>query len=168
MQSCRPITFAPSPDIFRSMPQDPYADASIGNVTGSNSVNVQLGRIGGRNAATWCFFCCLFFWHEALKHNSFSSVSATHLFLHLSSHVRPLKNPPPPEPPPCRRSAALVPRSLAPRFLGLGLPWTIGSIYWAAMGRTEEWQTKYSGQARGAAWPSRLVVRFERVCRVGL
>ncbi|CAK9087727.1 Sodium/calcium exchanger 3 (Na(+)/Ca(2+)-exchange protein 3) (Solute carrier family 8 member 3) [Durusdinium trenchii] len=72
------------------MPQDPYADASIGNVTGSNSVNV---------------------------------------------------------------------------FLGLGLPWTIGSIYWAAMGRTEEWQTKYSGQARGAAWPSRLVVRFERVCR---
>ncbi|CAK8990517.1 unnamed protein product [Durusdinium trenchii] len=61
------------------MPQDPYADASIGNVTGSNSVNV---------------------------------------------------------------------------FLGLGLPWTIGSIYWAAMGRTEEWQTKYSGQARFESWNS--------------
>eukprot|EP00913_Durusdinium_trenchii_P022939 g21540.t1 len=70
------------PDTFASKAaaeQDPYADASIGNVTGSNSVNV---------------------------------------------------------------------------FLGLGLPWTIGSIYWAAMGRTEEWQTKYSGQARFESWNS--------------
>lgn len=57
--------------------QDPYADASIGNVTGSNSVNV---------------------------------------------------------------------------FLGLGLPWTIGSIYWAAQGRTSAWQEKYAGKARFEEW----------------
>jgi len=63
------------PDTFASMTaaqQDPTADASIGNVTGSNSVNV---------------------------------------------------------------------------FLGLGLPWTIGAIYWTAMGDLSpghEWLTKYA------------------------
>jgi hypothetical protein len=31
--------------------------------------------------------------------------------------------------------------------LGLGLPWTIGSIYWAAQGRTSAWQEKYAGKA---------------------
>mmetsp|Transcript_30802 Transcript_30802/g.71972 ORF Transcript_30802/g.71972 Transcript_30802/m.71972 type:complete len:881 (-) Transcript_30802:266-2908(-) len=59
------------PDTFASKTaaiMDPYADASIGNVTGSNSVNV---------------------------------------------------------------------------FLGLGLPWTIAAIYWAAKGATEEWQNKF-------------------------
>eukprot|EP00931_Biecheleriopsis_adriatica_P055565 TRINITY_DN32889_c0_g1_i1.p1 TRINITY_DN32889_c0_g1~~TRINITY_DN32889_c0_g1_i1.p1 ORF type:complete len:844 (+),score=161.60 TRINITY_DN32889_c0_g1_i1:181-2712(+) len=59
------------PDTFASMSaakQDPYADASVGNVTGSNSVNV---------------------------------------------------------------------------FLGLGLPWTIGAIFWHLEGRTDEWQKKY-------------------------
>ncbi|CAL1152714.1 unnamed protein product [Cladocopium goreaui] len=68
------------PDTFASKAaaeQDPYADASIGNVTGSNSVNV---------------------------------------------------------------------------FLGLGLPWTIGSIYWAAQGRTSAWQEKYAGKARFEEW----------------
>ncbi|CAJ1361047.1 unnamed protein product [Effrenium voratum] len=68
------------PDTFASKAaaeQDPFADASIGNVTGSNSVNV---------------------------------------------------------------------------FLGLGLPWAIGSIYWAVMGRTEEWQAKYAGQAKFESW----------------
>jgi solute carrier family 8 (sodium/calcium exchanger) len=56
------------PDTFASKQaaeQDPYADASIGNITGSNSVNV---------------------------------------------------------------------------FLGLGLPWLIGSIYWAVQGRTADWE----------------------------
>jgi len=57
--------------------QDPYADASIGNVTGSNSVNV---------------------------------------------------------------------------FLGLGLPWTIGSIYWAAIGRTSAWKATYQNEARFDKW----------------
>ena len=33
------------------------------------------------------------------------------------------------------------------RFLGLGLPWTIGSIYWAAQGRTSAWQEKYASKA---------------------
>lgn len=59
------------PDTFASKTaaqQDPYADASIGNITGSNSVNV---------------------------------------------------------------------------FLGLGLPWTIGAIYWSFMGATDEWKDKY-------------------------
>lgn len=59
------------PDTFASKTaaeQDPYADASVGNVTGSNSVNV---------------------------------------------------------------------------FLGLGLPWTIGSIYWSAMGFKQKWADKY-------------------------
>jgi len=68
------------PDTFASKAaaeQDPYADASIGNITGSNSVNV---------------------------------------------------------------------------FLGLGLPWTIGSIYWASVGRTTEWQEKYLGEERFAEW----------------
>jgi len=70
------------PDTFASKAaaeQDPYADASIGNVTGSNSVNV---------------------------------------------------------------------------FLGLGLPWTIGSIYWAAQGRTSAWQEKYASKARFDEWNS--------------
>mmetsp|Transcript_98881 Transcript_98881/g.176161 ORF Transcript_98881/g.176161 Transcript_98881/m.176161 type:complete len:838 (-) Transcript_98881:47-2560(-) len=57
--------------------QDPYADASVGNVTGSNSVNV---------------------------------------------------------------------------FLGLGVPWTIGSIYWASVGRTAEWQVAYKNEASFASW----------------
>mmetsp|Transcript_112646 Transcript_112646/g.318199 ORF Transcript_112646/g.318199 Transcript_112646/m.318199 type:complete len:821 (-) Transcript_112646:68-2530(-) len=59
------------PDTFASKSaaqQDPYADASIGNVTGSNSVNV---------------------------------------------------------------------------FLGLGLPWLIGAVYWHIKGATPEWQAKY-------------------------
>eukprot|EP00746_Dinoflagellata_sp_MGD_P100921 gnl/MRDRNA2_/MRDRNA2_41091_c0_seq1.p1 gnl/MRDRNA2_/MRDRNA2_41091_c0~~gnl/MRDRNA2_/MRDRNA2_41091_c0_seq1.p1 ORF type:complete len:826 (+),score=163.69 gnl/MRDRNA2_/MRDRNA2_41091_c0_seq1:228-2705(+) len=59
------------PDTFASKTaaqQDPYADASVGNVTGSNSVNV---------------------------------------------------------------------------FLGLGLSWSIGAIYWNTQGATEEWKTKY-------------------------
>eukprot|EP00928_Gymnodinium_smaydae_P080653 TRINITY_DN64309_c0_g1_i1.p1 TRINITY_DN64309_c0_g1~~TRINITY_DN64309_c0_g1_i1.p1 ORF type:complete len:834 (+),score=198.48 TRINITY_DN64309_c0_g1_i1:171-2672(+) len=58
------------PDTFASKAaasMDPYADASIGNVTGSNSVNV---------------------------------------------------------------------------FLGLGMPWTIASIYWAATGATQDWKDK--------------------------
>lgn len=61
------------PDTFASKTaaeQDPYADASIGNVTGSNSVNV---------------------------------------------------------------------------FLGLGLPWLIGGFYWAAVGKNDKWDKKYSG-----------------------
>ncbi|CAE8646788.1 unnamed protein product, partial [Polarella glacialis] len=60
------------PDTFASKSaaeKDPYADASIGNVTGSNSVNV---------------------------------------------------------------------------FLGLGLPWMIGSIYWAGRGAQPEWLEKYA------------------------
>lgn len=59
------------PDTFASMTaavQDPTADASVGNVTGSNSVNV---------------------------------------------------------------------------FLGLGLPWTLGSLYWQLMGATAEWSARY-------------------------
>jgi solute carrier family 8 (sodium/calcium exchanger) len=59
------------PDTFASKAaaeMDPYADASIGNVTGSNSVNV---------------------------------------------------------------------------FLGLGLPWTIGALYWVIQGQTPEWTEKY-------------------------
>lgn len=59
------------PDTFASrlaMLHDEYADASVGNVTGSNSVNV---------------------------------------------------------------------------FLGLGMPWTIGALYWAKMGPTEEWKARY-------------------------
>ncbi|CAK9001842.1 unnamed protein product [Durusdinium trenchii] len=66
------------PDTFASKTaaeQDPTADASIGNVTGSNSVNV---------------------------------------------------------------------------FLGLGLPWSIGAIYWAALGNLPSdhgWFTKYAGQS---------------------
>mmetsp|Transcript_6567 Transcript_6567/g.14158 ORF Transcript_6567/g.14158 Transcript_6567/m.14158 type:complete len:811 (-) Transcript_6567:13-2445(-) len=63
------------PDTFASKTaasQDPYADAAICNVTGSNSVNV---------------------------------------------------------------------------FLGLGLPWMIGAIYWRAFGPTDEYNTKYSGKS---------------------
>mmetsp|Transcript_75506 Transcript_75506/g.179346 ORF Transcript_75506/g.179346 Transcript_75506/m.179346 type:complete len:825 (+) Transcript_75506:75-2549(+) len=59
------------PDTFASKTaaeQDPYADASIGNITGSNSVNV---------------------------------------------------------------------------FLGLGLPWTMGAIYWKINGMTPEWRQRY-------------------------
>eukprot|EP00933_Yihiella_yeosuensis_P015833 TRINITY_DN13680_c2_g1_i2.p1 TRINITY_DN13680_c2_g1~~TRINITY_DN13680_c2_g1_i2.p1 ORF type:complete len:571 (+),score=111.82 TRINITY_DN13680_c2_g1_i2:201-1715(+) len=59
------------PDTFASKTaamQDPYADASVGNVTGSNSVNV---------------------------------------------------------------------------FLGLGLPWMIGAIYWLAKGADSKWNSKY-------------------------
>eukprot|EP00930_Biecheleria_cincta_P035748 TRINITY_DN2456_c1_g1_i1.p1 TRINITY_DN2456_c1_g1~~TRINITY_DN2456_c1_g1_i1.p1 ORF type:complete len:852 (+),score=156.15 TRINITY_DN2456_c1_g1_i1:62-2617(+) len=64
------------PDTFASKQaavQDPYADASVGNVTGSNSVNV---------------------------------------------------------------------------FLGLGLPWTVGSIYWTASGRTSAWQREYENEGK--------------------
>merc|ERR1719162_2036022 len=63
------------PDTFASKTaavEDEYADASIGNVTGSNSVNV---------------------------------------------------------------------------FLGLGLPWTIGAIYWAANGPDADWISDYPEQA---------------------
>mmetsp|Transcript_29021 Transcript_29021/g.51957 ORF Transcript_29021/g.51957 Transcript_29021/m.51957 type:complete len:840 (-) Transcript_29021:177-2696(-) len=62
------------PDTFASKlsaTQDPYADNSVGNVTGSNSVNV---------------------------------------------------------------------------FLGLGLPWSMGAIYWAVMGASEKWTAKYAGK----------------------
>lgn len=62
------------PDTFASKTaaeQDPYADASVGNVTGSNSVNV---------------------------------------------------------------------------FLGLGLPWMVGSIYWVVGGRTQLWRDTYKGE----------------------
>lgn len=64
------------PDTFASKTaaeMDPYADASVGNVTGSNSVNV---------------------------------------------------------------------------FLGLGLPWTLASIYWKATGLTSEWGEKYPEQLK--------------------
>jgi solute carrier family 8 (sodium/calcium exchanger) len=59
------------PDTFASKTaamEEPYADASVGNVTGSNSVNV---------------------------------------------------------------------------FLGLGIAWTIGSVYWGNLGATSEWQARY-------------------------
>jgi solute carrier family 8 (sodium/calcium exchanger) len=59
------------PDTFASMAaaqEDPYADASVGNVTGSNCVNV---------------------------------------------------------------------------FLGLGMPWTIASIYWTIKGKSDEWISRY-------------------------
>ncbi|KAF4659733.1 Sodium/calcium exchanger 2 [Perkinsus olseni] len=62
------------PDTFASRlaaVQDPYADASVGNVTGSNSVNV---------------------------------------------------------------------------FLGLGLPWVIGSIYWKTQGATQEWVARVGAE----------------------
>merc|ERR1711977_204376 len=62
------------PDTFASKAaaqQDEYADASIGNVTGSNSVNV---------------------------------------------------------------------------FLGLGLPWLIGAIFWNMEGATDEWKETYAGK----------------------
>lgn len=68
------------PDTFASKAaaeQDPYADASVGNVTGSNSVNV---------------------------------------------------------------------------FLGIGLPWTIGSIYWASAGRTQAWQQRFQSEANFERW----------------
>lgn len=64
------------PDTFASKAaavNDPYADASVGNVTGSNSVNV---------------------------------------------------------------------------FLGLGLPWLVGAVYWAVVGKTDEWVEKYPNVAR--------------------
>lgn len=63
------------PDTFASKTaatQDPYADASVGNVTGSNSVNV---------------------------------------------------------------------------FLGLGMPWAIGAVYWDQMGPTDTWREKYPSVA---------------------
>lgn len=59
------------PDTFASKSAaqcDPYADASVGNITGSNSVNV---------------------------------------------------------------------------FLGLGMPWTLGALYWSIRGPTEEWKLRY-------------------------
>ncbi|CAE8640861.1 unnamed protein product [Polarella glacialis] len=62
------------PDTFASKlsaTQDPYADNSVGNVTGSNSVNV---------------------------------------------------------------------------FLGLGIPWSMGAIYWAVMGASDKWTAKYAGR----------------------
>jgi len=67
------------PDTFASKVaavEDPTADAAIGNVTGSNSVNV---------------------------------------------------------------------------FLGLGLPWMMGSIYWAGKGKTAEWKVKYSASKFSAS-----------------
>lgn len=62
------------PDTFASKTaatQDPYADASIGNVTGSNSVNV---------------------------------------------------------------------------FLGLGMPWTMGALYWTIGGKNSRWEAKYANK----------------------
>eukprot|EP00928_Gymnodinium_smaydae_P023360 TRINITY_DN19311_c0_g1_i1.p1 TRINITY_DN19311_c0_g1~~TRINITY_DN19311_c0_g1_i1.p1 ORF type:complete len:765 (+),score=105.47 TRINITY_DN19311_c0_g1_i1:169-2463(+) len=32
-------------------------------------------------------------------------------------------------------------------FLGLGLPWTLGSIYWGVVGRTPEWERRYPEMA---------------------
>jgi len=40
-------------------------------------------------------------------------------------------------------------------FLGLGLPWTCGTIYWAVVGRTAEWEAFYPEEAKkmtGAAF----------------
>jgi len=68
------------PDTFASKAaatQDPHADASIGNVTGSNSVNV---------------------------------------------------------------------------FLGLGLPWMVGSIYWTELGPNAVWKSKYSDKVWAQDW----------------
>lgn len=68
------------PDTFASKTaaeQDPSADASVGNVTGSNSVNV---------------------------------------------------------------------------FLGLGLPWTIGAVYWRLAGRNADWQEEYRDHGDFALW----------------
>lgn len=54
------------PDTFASKSaaqQDPYADASIGNITGSNSVNVFLGlglpgpKGCGSMVDIWCIWC---------------------------------------------------------------------------------------------------------------
>merc|ERR1711862_334288 len=70
------------PDTFASKAaaiQDPYADASVGNVTGSNSVNV---------------------------------------------------------------------------FLGLGLPWMIGSLYWNIGGANDEWRQRYAHEPWAAKFSS--------------
>merc|ERR1719183_3437456 len=32
-------------------------------------------------------------------------------------------------------------------FLGLGLPWMVGAMYWAATGKTDEWTSKYKDNA---------------------
>jgi len=68
------------PDTFASKSaaeQDRFADASIGNITGSNSVNV---------------------------------------------------------------------------FLGLGMPWLLGGIYWNVSGRTPSWLARYENEANYASW----------------
>ena len=72
--------------------QDPTADASIGNVTGSNSVNA--GHL---------------------------------LYVFCKLHVMTI----------CFREKQ---RQTTKVFLGLGLPWSIGAIYWAALGAlTADW-----------------------------
>lgn len=75
------------PDTFASKTaaeQDPFADASVGNVTGSNSVNV---------------------------------------------------------------------------FLGLGMPWSIGAIYWSVVGYEEEWERKYPDMAEKYPDGGKFVVK---------
>ena len=93
--------------------QDPYADASIGNVTGSNSVNVLRPQERAGHVM-----------HEMCE-----------------SQAREF---------------------LCFRFLGLGLPWTIGSCYWASVGRSAEWQKKYESEA---ANEGRLVAAKTRGAR---
>jgi len=62
-------------------------------------------------------------------------------------------------------------------FLGLGLPWTIGAVYWAVVGRTDEWVAQYpqfAEELSGAAFivESRnlgfCVMVFSAACMVAL
>merc|ERR1711992_349536 len=43
-------------------------------------------------------------------------------------------------------------------FLGLGLPWMIGAIYWRLAGANQEWRSKYELNADGD--PNQWLVRF--------
>merc|ERR1712039_230221 len=42
-------------------------------------------------------------------------------------------------------------------FLGLGLSWTIGSIYWAIVGRSKEWEDRYPDIAGSISGPAFVV-----------
>jgi len=43
-------------------------------------------------------------------------------------------------------------------FLGLGIPWTIASIYWSSVGQTSAWKSRlYNGQTYLAQWGSNPV-----------
>lgn len=50
-------------------------------------------------------------------------------------------------------------------FLGLGLPWTIGAIYWAVAGRTDSWNEKYgvSSLAAGLNGGAAFVVEAQNL-----